>query len=128
MLVEEFEIQNNAALKTLAFVDLELEREFKAKRHQRASHQMGKLLHAQQLALNGKKGPDLQALIQIIREQNKILALHVPEYEDGDVWASLPMVFRPLQPTQDSTRTPSVAPSNGKTNGTSPYSLPNGTS
>lgn len=129
MLMDEFSVRATAALKTMQFVDLELEREYKAKRHQRASQQMGKLLHAQQLALNAKKGPDLQALIQIIREQNKLLQLHLPDLDDGEVWAALPMVLRPLEVApRDSTPTPSNGHSNGRPSGNTPYSRPNGSS
>ena len=60
--------------------------------------------------------------------QNKILALHVPDFEDGDVWASLPMVLRPL-PTTETDRVSTPTPSNGvQRNGNSPYSPPNGSS
>lgn len=124
--MSEFEISRRSALRTLEMAEEQFEAELKAKRHQLRSKQLAKLLHAQRLALSSPDGPDLAALVAILREQNKILGLHLPELEGGDQWESLPIILRPVQIQEHQVE----SPTNGSapTPGSSPYSRRNGSS
>ena len=125
-LQDEFEVSAKAAAQTLAVVELEMGQELRNKRSKRESSQFAKLQHAQRLALNAKKGPDLVSLVQIIREQNRLLGLYMPSEDGGGIaWQSLPMVLVPLTAEQvtaaggytSSQESSTQTPSNGKSNG-----------